>query len=243
MEVVKISEVKPNPKNPRFIKDQKFKQLVTSIREFPDMLNKRPLVVFTDTDGKYVVLGGNMRLKACEEIGIKEIPIVIADEWTEEQKNEFLIKDNVGFGEWDWDTLANEWDVEQLTHWGLEMPIDLNGKDDMYTSKITAPTYTPTGEKPNIFELFNDEKSKEMISEIANSNIDQETKKFLELAAMRHVVFDYGKIAEFYAQSDIETQKLMERSALIIIDFEKAIENGYVELSKKINDLYDEEYE
>jgi ParB-like chromosome segregation protein Spo0J len=86
------------------------------------MLNKRPLIVFTDVDNKYVVLGGNMRLKACNELGIKEIPIIVADEWTEEQKNEFLIKDNVGFGEWDWDDLANEWDAELLNDWGLNVP-------------------------------------------------------------------------------------------------------------------------
>jgi ParB-like chromosome segregation protein Spo0J len=122
MKLVKISEVKPNPKNPRIIKDGKFQKLVKSIQEFPDMLNKRPLIVFTDVDNKYVVLGGNMRLKACKEIGLKEIPIIIADEWTEEQKNEFLIKDNVGFGEWDWDSLANEWDVEKLDDWGLNVP-------------------------------------------------------------------------------------------------------------------------
>ena len=126
MQIVKISEVKPHPKNPRLIKDDKFKKLVKSIQEFPDMLNKRPLITFTDTDGKYVVLGGNMRLKACKEIGLKEIPIILADEWTEEQKAEFLIKDNVGFGEWDWDSLANEWDVEKLEDWGWDMPIDLS---------------------------------------------------------------------------------------------------------------------
>jgi len=126
MQIVKISEVKPNPKNPRLIKDGKFQKLVTSIKEFPDMLNKRPLIVFTDVDNKYVVLGGNMRLKACKEIGLKEIPIIVADEWTEEQKNEFLIKDNVGFGEWDWDSLANEWDVEKLQDWGLDLPVNLS---------------------------------------------------------------------------------------------------------------------
>jgi hypothetical protein len=132
MKSVKITEVKPNPKNPRIIKDDKFRKLVKSIQEFPDMLNKRPLIVFTDTDGKYVVLGGNMRLKACKEIGLKEIPIILADEWTEEQKAEFLIKDNVGFGEWDWDQLANEWDAEKLDDWGLDLPIDerINKLDD-----------------------------------------------------------------------------------------------------------------
>ena len=123
MQIVKINEVKPNPKNPRLIKDEKFKKLVKSIQEFPDMLNKRPLIVFTDVDSKYVVLGGNMRLKACKEVGIKEIPVIVADEWTEEQKAQFLIKDNVGFGEWDWDILANEWDTEKLTDWGLDLPI------------------------------------------------------------------------------------------------------------------------
>jgi len=123
MEIVKISQVKSNPKNPRIIKDDKFKKLVKSIQEFPDMLNKRPLVVFTDTDGKFIVLGGNMRLKACKEIGLKEIPIIVADEWTEEQKHEFIVKDNVGFGEWDWDMLANEWDTEKLQDWGLDLPV------------------------------------------------------------------------------------------------------------------------
>lgn len=119
--IVNIKQVKSNPKNPRVIKDDKFKKLVKSIQEFPDMLNKRPLVCFTDTDGKYVVLGGNMRLKACNELKLTEIPIILADEWTEEQKDEFLIKDNVGFGEWDWDDLANEWDAEKLEEWGLDV--------------------------------------------------------------------------------------------------------------------------
>jgi hypothetical protein len=131
MQIVKINEVKPNPKNPRLIKDEKFKKLVKSIQEFPDMLNKRPLIVFTDVDSKYVVLGGNMRLKACKEVGIKEIPVIVADEWTEEQKAEFLIKDNVGFGEWDWDGLANEWDVEKLQDWGLDLPVDLSVVEEL----------------------------------------------------------------------------------------------------------------
>ena len=86
------------------------------------MLNKRPLICFTDLDKKYVVLGGNMRLKAAQEIGLKEMPIILADDWTQEQKDEFLIKDNVGFGEWNWDDLANEWDAELLDNWGLDIP-------------------------------------------------------------------------------------------------------------------------
>jgi hypothetical protein len=121
MEIVKIEAIKANSKNPRVIKDDKFRKLVQSIREFPDMLNKRPLICFTDVDKKYVVLGGNMRLRAAQEIGLKEMPIILADDWTQEQKDEFLIKDNVGFGEWNWDDLANEWDAEKLTDWGLDV--------------------------------------------------------------------------------------------------------------------------
>jgi DNA modification methylase len=122
MEIRNITEIKPNPKNPRVIRDDKFAKLVKSIQDFPEMLEKRPLVCFTDTDKKFVVLGGNMRLKASIEVGLKELPIILADDWTEEQKAQFLIKDNVGFGEWDWDQLANEWDVQQLEDWGLDVP-------------------------------------------------------------------------------------------------------------------------
>ena len=131
MQVVQISQIKLNPKNPRVIKDDKFKKLCKSIEEFPEMLEKRPLVCFTDTDGKFVVLGGNMRLKASKEVGLKELPILLADDWTEEQKNEFLIKDNVGFGEWDWDELQSDWDTEQLEGWGLDVPITLDDETDL----------------------------------------------------------------------------------------------------------------
>lgn len=119
---VKISEVKTNPKNPRLIKDDKFLKLVKSIQEFPQMLELRPIVV----DENNIVLGGNMRLKACKEAGLKEVFIVRAKNLTELQKDEFIVKDNVGFGEWDWDMLANEWDVEKIQDWGLDLPVDLS---------------------------------------------------------------------------------------------------------------------
>jgi ParB-like chromosome segregation protein Spo0J len=122
---VKITEVKGNPKNPRLIKDDKFRKLVKSIQEFPQMLELRPIVV----DENNIVLGGNMRLKACKEAGLKEVYIVKAEGLTELQKDEFIVKDNVGFGEWDWDMLANEWDTELLNDWGLfvpEMPTEVD---------------------------------------------------------------------------------------------------------------------
>jgi DNA modification methylase len=131
---VKIGDVKTNPNNPRIIKDDKFKKLVKSIKEFPQMLELRPIVVNTEM----IVLGGNMRLKACKEAGLKEVPIIMADELTEEQQKEFIVKDNVGFGEWDWDVLANEWDAVQLEEWGLdgfpfEEVTELEAEEDNYT--------------------------------------------------------------------------------------------------------------
>lgn len=119
MQKVKINSIKTNPKNPRLIKDDKFKKLVKSIQEFPQMLELRPIVV----DENNIILGGNMRYKACIEAGLKEVFIVQAKDLTEQQKDEFIVKDNVGFGEWDWDILANEWDTDKLQDWGLTFPI------------------------------------------------------------------------------------------------------------------------
>jgi ParB-like chromosome segregation protein Spo0J len=122
---MKITDLKLNPNNPRIIKDDKFKKLVTSLSEFPEMMEKRPMVCVTDTDGKLYPLGGNMRLRALKELKYKEIPdswVMLADEWSEEKRQEFTIRDNVSYGEWDFDTLANEWDVDTLEDWGLDIP-------------------------------------------------------------------------------------------------------------------------
>lgn len=127
MQKVNIKEVKSNTANPRIIKDGKFKQLVQSIKEFPEMLELRPIVVNADM----VVLGGNMRLKACIDAGLKEVPIIIADSLDEAKQKEFIIKDNVGFGEWDWNVLANEWEVEELASWGLDLPLDFEDETEI----------------------------------------------------------------------------------------------------------------
>lgn len=116
---VKLSEIKSNPNNPRTIRDEKFLKLVQSIKDFPEMLKVRPIVVNSDM----IVLGGNMRLKACKEAGLKKIPVIIADDFSAEKQKEFIIKDNVGFGDWDWSVLANEWDADLLQEWGLDVPM------------------------------------------------------------------------------------------------------------------------
>ena len=133
MQLINIQEVIPNQDNPRFIKDYKFKKLVKSIKEFPEMLKLRPIVV----NNNMVVLGGNMRLKACKEAGLKEVYIIKADELTKEQQREFIVKDNVGFGEWDWDMLSNEWNNQQLDDWGL----DLTPFEDSIEDVIAQETF------------------------------------------------------------------------------------------------------
>ena len=124
--LTKISAIKRNPNNPRILKDDKFVKLTQSIKDFPQMLDIRPIVVNDDM----VVLGGNMRLKACKEAGLKEVPVIKVNDLTEEQQREFIIKDNVGFGEWDWDLLANEWDTDLLEDWGLELDFDPEDDDN-----------------------------------------------------------------------------------------------------------------
>ena len=134
VKLVKIGSVKGNSRNPRFIRDEKFKKLVASLVEFPEMATLRPLVV----DETMTVLGGNMRLKAMQELKWKEVPIVVAEGLTDAQKDEFVIKDNVSYGMYDWEMLANEWDAEELTRWGLDIPNYSFGHDanDMDESEL-----------------------------------------------------------------------------------------------------------
>lgn len=237
---LKLSKIKPNPANPRLIKDDKFNKLVQSLKDFPEMADIRPIVVNRDM----VILGGNMRFKAMKEAGWKECPVVVA-ELTEEQEKEFIIKDNVGFGEWDFSMLANEWDAEQLGEWGVDIPQSLSEiieQHDNYSRKVETPCYEATGEKPNVTELFDIEKYKKLVEEIENSPIQNDVKDFLKVAASRHIVFNYANIAEFYAQSAKDIQELMEKSALVIIDFDKAIEQGFIQLTEEIAEDYTKEY-
>jgi ParB-like chromosome segregation protein Spo0J len=134
-----INEIKPNPNNPRLIKDHKFKQLVKSIQDFPQMLELRPIVI----DENNVVLGGNMRLKACLEAGLTDVPVIHANNLTEAQKKEFIMKDNISFGEHDWDMLANEWNIIELDEWGLDIPAfannDIEEKQDNAKGEKKCP--------------------------------------------------------------------------------------------------------
>ena len=149
---MKIQNIKPNPNNPRLIKDDKFKKLCQSLKDFPEMLELRPIVVNRD----HIILGGNMRYKAAKEIGLKEIPVKVADNLTPEQEREFLIKDNTSGGEWDWEVLANEWNNEELESWGLDVPNekrkDVDAEDDDFDVVLPQEPKTVLGDLYEIGE-------------------------------------------------------------------------------------------
>ena len=182
MELVKIAEVRSNENNPRFIKDHKFKKLVTSIKEFPEMLKLRPIVV----NNEMVVLGGNMRLKACKEAGLKEVWILKADELTEAQQREFIVKDNVGFGEWDWDILANEWKSEDLHDWGIDLPNSWDQEENILDTEdveksdylsIVVVAYEDIGDLDKITSLY--ELDSMDITEDIKKNITSQRKVYV----------------------------------------------------------------
>ena len=211
MKRVPISQVIPNPTNPRIIKDDKFKKLTKSIQEFPEMLELRPIVV----DSNMVVLGGNMRLKACIAAGLKEVPIIVADNLTEQQQAEFIIKDNVGFGEWDWDLLANQWDVEALEDWGLELPFDntpvLEAEEDDYEAPSEIQTDIVLGDlieigqhrllcgnstdSDQVARLMNGEKA-DMVFTDPPYNVDYvgKTKEKLKIQNDKHTISEFRKL-------------------------------------------------
>ena len=163
---VNIAELKPNETNPRYIKDSKFKKLVKSIKEFPEMMDKRPIVV----DENMVVLGGNMRLQAAKSAGMFEVWIDVAEGWTEQQKREFIVKDNVGFGEWDWDILGNEWAASQIEDWGLDIPQFVSDED--FGTEFDLPDGDKEPFQQMTFNLadFQADKIKDKISEIKKTD-------------------------------------------------------------------------
>ena len=232
---MKVSQIKSNPNNPRVIKDDRFRKLVKSIEEFPKMMELRPMVVNADN----IVLGGNMRLKALKELGYTDIPdewIKRADELTEDETRRFIIADNVGFGEHDWEMLANEWDTQELEDWGLDVPnIDLN--EEEYTTKIESPIYETKNIKPKEQDLYDLKKYNILIENINKSKATEDEKEFLKIAAARHIEFSYSKVADYYAHSNENVQSLMEDSALIIIDYKKAIDKGFVKLYEQIENF------
>lgn len=247
LKTVKITSLNPAPYNPRKDlkpSDSEYQKLKRSIEEFGYV---DPIIYNIRDDGERVIVGGHQRFKVLSELGYEEIQAIELQLDTNKEKALNIALNKIS-GEWDNDKLKEL--LHELDHEGFETELtgfesdevdDMleefyieDSEDDPYTSKIKAPIYEPTEEKPEVEELFDDEKSRELIDRINASNVPEEIKDFLRVASYRHIVFDYAKIAEFYAHSDAEVQALMEESALVIIDFNKAIEQGFVEFATDI---------
>ena len=184
---IDINLILSNPDNPRVIKDEKFKQLVKSLKGFPEMLKIRPIVV----DESMMILGGNMRLNACKEVGMKKVWINIVEDWTDRQKKEFIIKDNVGFGEWYWDVLANDWEAQDLSDWGLDV---WNVDNDLFDVEENNEDKSPSGSDDNysVFELIMEHKNKLLLFSVLN-DVKKEFNFDKIEQSLIHIINNYKK--------------------------------------------------
>ena len=240
----RTDELIPYENNPR-INDDAVDKVANSIREFGFRV---PIII----DNNNVIIAGHTRLKASEQLGIEEVPCLIADDLTEEQVKAFRIADNKvsEFSTWDMSKLNMELEglLIDMGQFGVDLfddgdfDIDLGGDEEsQYSQKRHIPQYEPTGDFVDIMDLVDDEKTNELLREIEESNLSEEEKDFLRKGAYRHLVFDYSKIADYYSNASEEMQILMEKSALVIIDIDDAIANGYVRLTKVVQDLIAQE--
>lgn len=245
LEYVDIDELVPYLNNAKIHTAEQIEQIKKSIEEFG--MND-PIAVWKDNE----IIEGHGRLIALKELGWHKAPVIKLDHLTEQQRKAYILIHNkltmnTGF---DLDILQMELediDIEMSDFGFLDEEISvLDESDDIdelsrYSQNIKIPQYEPKGDLPDISELVNTQKSDSLIEEINNADIDEETKQFLINASYRHNVFDYRKIAEFYAHQDADVQRFMEKSALVIIDINDAIANGYVQLTKTIQDIIDED--
>ena len=223
IEKIKIDKLKPNPNNPRTINQINFKKLKKSIQEFPKMLELRPIVV----DENYIVLGGNMRLQALKDLGIKEVFCVQENELSEQQKQQFIIKDNVGFGAWDFDRLANEWEIENLDDWGVNVPSIKN--TELLSNLKYDPLYYEPKEIPNIEleDCVNLEKFNKKLEALDEYNLTDEQKRVLKLFVYRFIKIDFESVANYYFfNAGEEEKKAIERLRLVLTDNGM---NGFIE--------------
>ncbi len=240
--LVSTNSLNPAEYNPRQITNKQYLDLKSSMEKFGCV---DPIIININPERLNVVVGGHQRLRILRELGAEKVPTVSVN-LSEEDERELNVRLNKSGGDWDIDILANEFDVVDLKEWGfkdVELGFNIDKiEDDSYTKKINTPIYEPKGIKPKVSELYNEDKGFELLEKIRKSKVSKAEKEFLTIASFRHVVFDYSKIAEYYAQSNKEMQELMEDSALVIIDFKKAIEDGYVKLAEQISNEYNEEY-
>lgn len=250
-----MSQIKFDPNNYRIHNDRNKRVIRKSLEECGA---GRSILVDKDN----YLIAGNGVYKEAQELGIpvrvietdgKELVVVKRNDLSsdDEKRKLLALADNHASDTsmFDVDLIVQDFSEEDLDLWEFSLDdLEVKGfeyeeeKQDAYTKKIVSPIYTPKGEKPRIDELCNMNRWEELMNEIDNSGLNDEERSFLHRAATRHIVFDYGKIAEYYAHASKEMQELMEKSALVIIDFDKAIEMGYVNLKEEIKEQYMEDH-
>ena len=247
IEEIKTSDLIPYARNSRTHDEAQVAQIAGSIREFGFT---NPILI----DGDNGIIAGHGRVMAAQKLKMKEVPCIVLGHLTEAQRRAYIIADNklaLNAG-WDEELLTLElselremdFDLSLTGFDGEEIERALNPEElisDHYSTKIGAPVYEPKGEMPELEKLADTTRRDEIIESIESSEAPEHIKRFLKTAAERHVVFDYGKIAEFYCHADKETQELMEESALVIIDFEKAMQLGYVKIREEIAEAIEEQ--
>lgn len=239
-ERVELSALRENPDNPQTVTEEEFGKLRDSMRRIHGFLRTRPLLV--EEDG--TIKCGNKRFRALVRNGVKVVPadyVRRLSDYTPEEVREFILQDNLQRGDWDVDKLLAQYSADELKALGggfdeLIAEFAAKGAESEfeYSSKIEAPQYNITGDNPELDDLYDTEKADALAKEIDEADVPKKVKAFLKVAAMRHVVFNFRNIAEYYAHSDAKVQRLMEKSALVIIDFEDAIRNGFVVVSERM---------
>lgn len=245
----KIADLKRYEKNNKKHPEKQLIKIVASIKEYGF---KNPVLI----DKNNVIIAGHGRTLAAERMGMEEVPCIDCSDLNSKQVKALRLMDNKSaeLAEWDFDNIKAELEELKLEEFDIDLTgfdmSDLQEKDfdnienssaldnTLYTKKIDAPIYEMTGEKPEIKELFNFEKTEKLIERINLTKIKEEEKLFLIEAAKRHTVFNYGKIAEYYAHAEKDVQELMEESALVIIDFDRAMRNGFIKLTKEMGEIY-----
>ena len=241
-----IERLVPYARNSRTHSEKQIGQIAASIKEWG-----WTTPVLVDEQGG--IIAGHGRTLAAQRLKMTEIPVVVARGWSEAKKRAYVIADNklaLNAG-WDEETLRLELTELQDLGYDLDLTgfeqkeiqalLEIAGADKIYSDKIKVPTYEPKNKKPPIEDLYDDEKAMSLIYDIKESQLPQAEKDFLMAAASRHIVFNYANIADFYANSSPECQELMERSALVIVDYKKAIEYGFVHLTSQIDELSPDE--
>lgn len=249
-----VSKLAPNkgqidglPANPRQWTQADIDKIAKSLKETPELFEMRPCIVY-EVKGKYIILGGNLRYTGAKQNGDNTVPCIVVPKDTPVDKmKEIVIKDNGSFGQWDYDALGNEWDDLPLADFGVPAwdgsQSERERLKEEYSRKIESPVYeAKVAEKVDESECFDDGKTRELLEEIDKAKCGQEIKDFLRLAAYRHTKFHFAKIADYYAQADPETKRLMEHSGMVIVDFGSAVESGFVQLSRNLVEEYLNEY-